>query len=68
MSGFDHCRSEADRQDSTQTGHQIKRLVLHAGGNDTDEMYRALANPISVLEVFRAFRTSLSDRIDKSEL
>ena len=45
-----------------------KILELHTGGNDTDEMYRALANSISILEVFRAFRTSLSDSIDRSEL
>jgi hypothetical protein len=45
-----------------------KILELHAGGDDTDEMYRTLANSISVLEVFKAFRTSLSDSIDRSEL
>jgi len=48
---------------------QTNRILdLHTVGNDTDEMYRALANSISVLEVFRAFRTSLSDSIDRSEL
>ena len=57
--------AEASARIDEQTN---KILELHTSGNDTDEMYRALATSISVLEVFRAFRNSLSDSIDRSEL
>jgi len=57
--------AEASARIAEQTN---KILELHSGGNDTDEMYRALANSISVLEVFKAFRASLSDSLDRSKL
>jgi len=51
---------------STRIGNQIRRIAeLQANGDDVNYLRRRLENSISVLEVFQAFRASLSDSLGR---
>jgi len=61
----DRCIAEA----STRVDRQMRKIAeLHDAGNDAVHLRRTLANSISVLEVFKAFRAMVSENLDRAEL